>query len=39
MILAFGMFGGIALGTALGFVREIMDRGVRTPAQIEARLH
>jgi exopolysaccharide transport family protein len=39
MILAFGMFGGIALGTALGFVREIMDRGFRTSAQIEARLH
>jgi succinoglycan biosynthesis transport protein ExoP len=39
MILAFGMFGGIALGTALGFVREIMDRGIRTSAQIEARLH
>jgi capsular exopolysaccharide synthesis family protein len=39
LILAFGMFGGIALGTALGFVREIMDRGFRTSAQIEARLH
>ena len=39
MILAFGMFGGIALGTALGLVREIMDRGFRTSAQIEARLH
>jgi exopolysaccharide transport family protein len=38
MILAFGMFGGIALGAALGFVREIMDRGFRTSAQIEARL-
>jgi polysaccharide biosynthesis transport protein len=39
LILAFGMFGGIALGTALGFVREIMDCGFRTSAQIEARLH
>jgi polysaccharide biosynthesis transport protein len=39
MILAFGLFGGIALGTALGLAREMMDRGFRTTAQIEDKLH
>jgi len=37
-ILAFGMFGGLALGAALGFAREMKDRGFRTTAQIEERL-
>jgi succinoglycan biosynthesis transport protein ExoP len=39
MVLAFGMFGGIALGAALGFLREMKDRGFRTSAQIEEKLH
>jgi succinoglycan biosynthesis transport protein ExoP len=39
LILALGIFGGIALGTALGFLRDIMDRVFRTSAQIEATLH
>ena len=38
LILALGIFGGIALGAALGFLREIMDRVFRTSAQIEATL-
>ena len=38
LILAMGLFGGIALGTALGFFRETMDRVFRTSAQIEAAL-
>jgi len=38
LILAFGLFGGIALGGALGFAREMRDRGFRTTAQIEERL-
>jgi len=38
LILAMGLFGGIALGAALGFLREIMDRVFRTSAQIEATL-
>jgi succinoglycan biosynthesis transport protein ExoP len=36
--LALGFLGGIALGTALGFLREIMDRVFRTSAHIEAAL-
>jgi succinoglycan biosynthesis transport protein ExoP len=36
--LAMGLFGGIALGAALGFLREIMDRVFRTSAQVEATL-
>jgi capsular exopolysaccharide synthesis family protein len=39
LILALGIFGGIALGTALGFLRDIMDRVFRTSAQIEAALN
>ena len=39
LILALGMFGGIALGTALGFLRDIMDRVFRTSAQVEATLN
>jgi polysaccharide biosynthesis transport protein len=38
LILAIGLFGGIALGAALGFLREIMDRVFRTSAKIEATL-
>jgi polysaccharide biosynthesis transport protein len=38
LILALGVLGGIALGTALGFLRDIMDRVFRTSAQIEATL-
>jgi capsular exopolysaccharide synthesis family protein len=38
MLLALGLFGGIGLGTALGFAREMRDRGFRTTAQIEDRL-
>src|SRR5689334_4606789 len=38
LVLALGMFGGIALGAAFGFLREIMDRVFRTSAQIEATL-
>jgi len=38
LILAMGLFGGIALGAALGFLREVMDRVFRTSAQVEATL-
>jgi len=38
MILVLGLFGGIALGTAFGFAREMKDRGFRTTAQVEQRL-
>jgi succinoglycan biosynthesis transport protein ExoP len=38
MVLVLGLFGGIALGTAFGFAREMKDRGFRTTAQIEQRL-
>jgi capsular exopolysaccharide synthesis family protein len=38
LILLLGIFGGIGLGAALGFLREIMDRVFRTSAQIEATL-
>src|SRR6266478_780999 len=38
LILALGILGGIALGTALGFLRDIMDRVFRTSAQLEATL-
>jgi capsular exopolysaccharide synthesis family protein len=38
LILALGILGGIALGTALGFLRDTMDRVFRTSAQIEATL-
>jgi succinoglycan biosynthesis transport protein ExoP len=38
LILAMGLFGGIALGTGLGFLREIMNRVFRTSAQVEATL-
>ncbi|QPF86532.1 polysaccharide biosynthesis tyrosine autokinase [Bradyrhizobium genosp. L] len=38
LILAMGLFGGIAFGTALGVFRDLMDRAFRTTAQIEAAL-
>lgn len=38
LILAMGLFGGIVLGAALGFLRDVMDRVFRTPAQVEAAL-
>src|SRR6266700_2046435 len=38
LILAIGLLGGITLGAALGFLREIMDRVFRTSAQVEATL-
>jgi succinoglycan biosynthesis transport protein ExoP len=38
LLLALGMIGGIALGGALGFLRDTMDRVFRTSAQIEAAL-
>src|SRR6266850_579885 len=39
MIVALGIFGGIALGIALGFLRDIMDRVFRTSAQVETTLN
>jgi succinoglycan biosynthesis transport protein ExoP len=39
LILTMAIFGGIALGTALGFLREIMDRVFRTSEQLEAALN
>lgn len=38
LILALGLFGGVALGVALGLLRDVMDRVFRTSAQIEAAL-
>ena len=38
LLLAFGLLGGIALGSAFGFAREMKDRGFRTTAQIEEKL-
>jgi succinoglycan biosynthesis transport protein ExoP len=38
LILALGLFGGIGLGAAFGFLRDTMDRVFRTSAQIEATL-
>jgi exopolysaccharide transport family protein len=37
-LLAFGLFAGTMLGAAIGFVRELKDRGFRTSEQIEDRL-
>jgi succinoglycan biosynthesis transport protein ExoP len=39
LILALGMFGGIALGAGFGLAREMKDRGFRTTTQIEQKLH
>jgi capsular exopolysaccharide synthesis family protein len=38
LVLALGVFGGLALGIALGWLRDTMDRVFRTSAQIEAAL-
>lgn len=38
MILALGTLAGIALGATLGLIRDIMDRAIRTSAQVEATL-
>lgn len=38
LVVAMGIFGGLALGIALGLLREIMDRVFRTSAQIESAL-
>ncbi|WP_245323121.1 AAA family ATPase [Bradyrhizobium shewense] len=38
LVLAFGILGGLALGVALAFVRDVMDRVFRTSSQIEAAL-
>jgi len=38
LVLAFGIVGGLALGFALAFVRDVMDRVFRTSSQIEAAL-
>jgi succinoglycan biosynthesis transport protein ExoP len=39
LVLALGIFGGIALGAALGFLRDVTDRVFRTSAQIETILN
>lgn len=39
LVLALGLFGGLGLGIALGFLRDIMDRVFRTAAQVESTLH
>ena len=39
LVLALGLFGGLALGVGLGLLRDVMDRVFRTAAQIEAMLH
>lgn len=39
IVLALGLFGGIALGTGLGLLRDMMDRVFRTTAQVESILH
>jgi polysaccharide biosynthesis transport protein len=39
LILAMGLLGGIGLGAALGFLRDVVDRVFRTSAQIESTLH
>ncbi|PPQ31287.1 protein tyrosine kinase [Rhodoblastus sphagnicola] len=35
LILLVGAFGGLALGAAIGLLRDMMDRTFRTPAQVE----
>src|SRR5205085_6067844 len=39
LILALALFGGIALGTGLGLLRDLMDRVFRTSEQLEATLN
>lgn len=36
LVLGFGIVGGLALGIALAFVRDVMDRVFRTSSQLEA---
>ncbi|WP_315720879.1 MULTISPECIES: polysaccharide biosynthesis tyrosine autokinase [unclassified Bradyrhizobium] len=38
MLLAIGLFGGLALGGGLGLLREVRDRSFRTTHQVEDRL-
>lgn len=38
VVLAFGLLGGLALGIALAFIRDAMDRVFRTSSQLEAAL-
>jgi polysaccharide biosynthesis transport protein len=38
LVLALGLVGGLAIGIALGFLRDVMDRVFRTSAQIEGAL-
>ena len=35
LVLALSMFAGVAIGLGLGFLREIMDRVLRTSDQVE----
>lgn len=39
VIVALGLLGGLALGAAVGFLRDVMDRVFRTAAQVESMLH
>lgn len=39
LVLALACFGGIGLGAAAGFIREVMDRVFRTTAQVETALN
>lgn len=39
LILALGLLGGLALGTGLALLRDMLDRVFRTSAQVEALLH
>jgi succinoglycan biosynthesis transport protein ExoP len=39
VLLALGLFGGVALGVVLGIAREMMKRGFHTTAHVEERLH
>lgn len=39
LYLALGLFGGLAFGVGLGFLRDVLDRVFRTAAQVETTLH
>ncbi len=39
LYLALGLFGGLAVGVGLGFLRDVLDRVFRTAAQVETTLH
>ncbi|MBN9600195.1 MAG: polysaccharide biosynthesis tyrosine autokinase [Afipia sp.] len=39
LVLALGILGGLALGTGLALLRDMLDRVFRTSAQVEAMLH